>query len=249
MFQQITHFEHEDPSISQDDVKLTQLLTALKALKSLQACSLPSVIDSMVNQEMPSEVGQVLSKLTDLQRLNLSFCNLKDHLACVLQPLRQRIKFLNLKDCRLSTCDLQFLSSWRGISSVRELNVSSNCLKNQEELMMSVLRRTPRLICLSMSYCSLDASAQRSVCRELCTSTSYLKVLCTQSYTPLPEGQTLDLLKVCCDIRNLQKITLFPEVYAFPGENEHEREWNKYHILRLCYHYLSARGLRAVQVD
>lgn len=75
-----------------------------------------------------------------------------------------------------------------------------------------------------------------------CKECSRLKVLCMQSYTPPSHEDIIQLLYICAQIRTLQKIILFPESYAFPGNIEQEREINKYHTLRFSYRYLDLRG-------
>jgi len=44
----------------------------------------------------------VLKALPLLRRLNLSYCNVRNHLSVVLYGVRQRLVYVNLKDTRLN---------------------------------------------------------------------------------------------------------------------------------------------------
>ena len=70
-----------------------------------------------------------------------------------------------------------------------------------------------------------------------------------QGYTPLPQNDILELLHITAQIRSIQKVVLFPESYGFPGNNELEREMNKYHTMRFSYRYLKMRGRQDVELE
>ena len=215
------------------------LVEAFDSLRHLVACSLPSSIDVLLNQDMATQLNKALLKLRHLQRLNFSYCNLRNQLHLLLGGMRQRISYLNLKDCRLQQEDLNFLISWRPLTVLRELNLSCNTLNHQVAIVF--LEKMPRITCFSVSHCALNMHAQLMIAREgrACPK---LKVLCMQGYTPLPRTDVMDLLHICALIPTLQKVVLFPESYAFPGNDDYERQLNKYHMLSLCYRYLSLRN-------
>jgi len=68
-----------------------------------------------------------------LRRLNLSYCNVRDRLSLVLDSVRQRLVYVNLKDSRLSEDDLFFLAGWRTIAGLREINLSCNDLQHLDQ--------------------------------------------------------------------------------------------------------------------
>lgn len=82
-----------------------------------------------------------------------------------------------------------------------------------------------------------------------CKECSRLKVLCAQSYTPPEHDDLMRLLNICVQISTLQKVVLFPESYAFPGNVERERELNKLHTMRFSYRYLGMRGRLDLQLE
>jgi len=97
-----------------------------------------------------------------LRRLNLSYCNVRNRLAVVLDGVRQRLVYVNLKDTRLSEDDLFFLASWRTLAGLRELNLSCNDLQHLDQVVIAMLERMPYITCLSISFCSLSVSSQVS---------------------------------------------------------------------------------------
>ena len=70
-----------------------------------------------------------------------------------------------------------------------------------------------------------------------------------QGYTPLPQNDTLDVLRVCVQMPRLQKVILFPEVYAFPGNNDAERQVHKVHMMRSSYRYLEMRSRPDIELE
>ena len=80
-------------------------------------------------------------------------------------------------------------------------------------------------------------------------SRSCFQVLCMQGYTPLPQNDILEILHITAQIRSIQKVVIFPESYGFPGNNELEREMNKYHTMRFSYRYLKMRSREDVELE
>lgn len=237
----IRNFEYENAMLSHDDVKVTSLLDTVGILTNLTSLSLPDCINVTVNDRVAADLAACLQQLPALRRLNLSYCNVKRCLGVILGRLRQRLVYLNLKDCRLTEDDLFFLSSWRRLSSLRELNLSCNDLQHLDQTVIAMLERMTQITCFSVSFCSMSVGSQLLIARE-CKECSRLKILCIQGYTPPSNDDILELLLICSQIRTLQKAVLFPETYAFPGNVEREREMNKYHTLRFSYHYLELCG-------
>jgi len=103
-----------------------------------------------------------------LRRLNLSYCNVRSRLSVVLDGLRQRLVYINLKDTRLSEDDLFFLAGWRTLAGLRELNLSCNDLQHLDQVVITMLERMPYITCLSISFCSLSISSLVTVNTVLC---------------------------------------------------------------------------------
>lgn len=237
----VRNFEYEDAALCHDDVKVTSLLDTVSSLVNVTVLSVPDCINVTISPSMSAELGSCLRQLPHLRRLNLSYCNIKGRLSEVLGRLRQRLVYVNLKDCRLTEDDLFFLAGWRLLAGLRELNLSCNDLQHLDQVVISLLERMPHITCLSVSFCSLSIQSQMLIVRE-CKECSRLKVLCVQGYTPPSNEDILQLLSVCAQIRTLQKAVLFPESYAFPGNVEDERELNKYQTLCFSYRYLELCG-------
>ncbi len=238
--QRITHFEYEDPSLLRDESKLHSLLEGISKMTTLFGLSLPNTVDTVLCPGVAERLSTVIQKLPYLHRLGLQYCNLKGRLRDVLAGVNQRLSYLNLKDCRLLDEDLFFLLSWRPASWLRELNLSCNNFQYLEDVMIALLKRIPALTCLGLSHSSLSTHSMVHILRG-CKRCVHLKTLSIQGYIPLPEPGTLELIHVCSQIRTLQKLILFPETYAFPGQNDVEREMNKSHTMSLSYRYLAMR--------
>ena len=82
-----------------------------------------------------------------------------------------------------------------------------------------------------------------------CCELRDLKVFCMQSYVPNKYDILMELLDIVSNIQSLQKINLLPEVYAFPGNNDTERELSKFHIMRVCYRFLELKNRPEIQLD
>jgi hypothetical protein len=209
----------------------------VSTFKHLVALSLQSSVDIKNNQQMPSSINKLLRKLKYIQRLNFSYCNLVGRLSTILGGLNHAFSYVNLKDCRLDEEDLSFLSRWKGIKHVQELNLSCNNLSTFGDMVIHMIRSMRKITCFSVSHCQLSTHSLALILREF-KQCPHTKVLCIHGYTPLPQDGTLELLSLCAQIRTLQKAILFPESYGFPGNNEREREMNRYHMYRFSYRYL-----------
>jgi len=83
----------------------------------------------------------VYQTLPLLRRLNLSYCNVRNQLKTLLDGVRQRLVYVNLKDTRLSEDDLFFLAGWRTLAGLRELNLSCNDLQHLDQVSGSFSKR------------------------------------------------------------------------------------------------------------
>lgn len=247
--QRITHFEVEDPTLSRSEKKFDSFINAILELRHIIALSLPGSIDTTVNEDMCTRLNEALQKCEYLERINLNYCNLKGRLSDLLSGLRQRLTFLSLKDCRLNEIDGNFITQWHPVEGLRELNLSCNSMPYMDRVIITLISKMYHITCLSVSYCSLSIQSQVNVVRECEESCHHMKVLSMQSYTPLSPNNILQILRFCSQIPSLQKALLFPEAYAFPGNNDQERAWNKYHALRISYRYMIARGREDILLE
>jgi len=244
----ITNFEYDDPMLSQCQSKVDALLDSLTCLRNLTMLSLPDCVNVRVNETIACQLNEVLFSLKHLQRLNFSYCNIKGQLHELLGGLKQRLIYLNLKDCRLTEDDVMFLVTWRPLCGLRELNLSCNNLQFCDELIRDALQRMTHITCLSVSFCSLGIESQVMLARA-CKECSRLKILCIQGYTPPTAEGLQQLLNISAQIRTLQKAVFFPESYAFPGNVEQEREINKFQTLAFSYRYLEQRGRPDIRLE
>jgi len=125
-----------------------------------------------VNQVYTTLCVAYVKALPLLRRLNLSYCNVRSRLSVVLDAVRQRLLYLNLKDTRLNEDDLFFLANWRTLAGLRELNLSCNDLQHLDQVVIAMLERMAYITCLSISFCSLSVSSQVSI-QYVCNMTMY----------------------------------------------------------------------------
>ena len=220
----------------------------LGTLTSLSTLSLPNSVDVKSNPQMASSLNKIIRKLKYIQKLNFSYCNLIGQLYTLLGGIKNHLIYLNLRDCRLNEEDLLFLSRWRCLGSLNELNLSCNNLSTCESSVIKMTSSMRKLTCFSISFCQLNTHSLALIVRQ-CRQCRGLKTLCIQGYTPLPQAGTLELLSLCSNIHSLQKVALFPEDYGFPGNTETERKMNRYHAFRLSYRYLKMRARLDIEVQ
>ena len=247
-FQRITHFEVEDSKLPLDDERFQSLIDGIPAMRHLYALSLPSSVDTNTNQGMARSLNVVLRKVRHLQRLNFSYCNLAGQLTNLLEGLQQRLVYLNLTDCRLVDSDINFLATWRNIAFLRELNLSSNTLSNFESQIIGMLEKMKAISCFAVSFTALSLHSLVLIARQ-CKECSRMKVLGMQTYAPLPVQDVLEILSITSRMPLLQKMLIFPGVYAFPGSSVADREEQRIHLILTSYRYLAMRGRHDIEIE
>ena len=219
--------------------KFDDLLEALLLMSNIEALSLPNTVHVNVHTNAAYELNQVLQQLHGLRKLNFWSSNLRDNLDLLLNDLDLPVIYLNLRDCRLSKSDMEFLLQWGPLSGLRELNLSRNNLKNVVYLAVSLIQRLPQIICYSMSYCCFSVVGIKQIVRK-CLDCPNLKILGIQPFTPAPIDDIKMILEDCANIPSLQRLLLLPEAYAFPGNNELSRFQNRELLIRTCTEFLDA---------
>ena len=71
---------------------------------------------------------------------------------------------------------------------------------------------------------------------------SKLKVIYIQPFTPPKMHEILDILHSFCAIKSLQKFCFLPSLYAFPDNNDYERELAAMKVIQVCTSILESRG-------
>ena len=208
-------------------------------MSNIEALSLPNTVHVNVHTNAAYELNQVLQQLHGLRKLNFWSSNLRDNLDLLLNDLDLPVIYLNLRDCRLSKSDMEFLLQWGPLSGLRELNLSRNNLKNVVYLAVSLIQRLPQIICYSMSYCCFSVVGIKQIVRK-CLDCPNLKILGIQPFTPAPIDDIKMILEDCANIPSLQRLLLLPEAYAFPGNNELSRFQNRELLIRTCTEFLDA---------
>jgi hypothetical protein len=206
-------------------------------MPNLIALSLPCTLDVTVSPSLVIKLSKILRTLKSLRKLNVSYCNLKSHLSTLLEGIRHPMMYLNLRDCRLAEADLNFLLQWKPLKGLRELNLSRNSMQDYENYCISLLSKMDIVSCFSLSYCSLTVPSMQKIIAE-CLFSQSLKIISLQSFTPPPWEDIHDLLHSYAKIQSLQKCVILPESYAFPGNNDDERQRNKSRVVSRCYSYL-----------
>ncbi|CAL1528753.1 unnamed protein product [Lymnaea stagnalis] len=244
----LTHIEIEDSEVCSDPCRWECLLEGLSQLSELQCLSLPNSIHVTLLPTALSQLCAVFKSLSNLRKLNLASCTLKDSLDSLLSYLTCSLTYLNLRDCRLTPSDIRSLLVWSKLSSLRELNLSRNNLSSLSPLIANMLVRMELITCFSVSFCSLTLEGIRHIVRH-CMDCSYLKVLCVQSFIPPPSYEVRGILEDCANISTLQKCVLLPEAYAFPGTHISQRADNHSRTVILCSQYLDQLGRSDIELE
>jgi len=259
----ITHLELRDMAIAAADVDLDHLVTALKSLPMLTALGLCRVLNfyperfaagrSGNNTNNPelrmrmlcAQFNKVLSDMEFLSKLDLSHCYLRGRLRSILDGCAQPITFLCLQDCRLLARDFNFLQNWKALKSVEELNISMNDLSLLPDVPINVVSDKPFLSCFSVSFCGLTPDAIVNFASH-CEQSASLKMLCAECIVPPANHQLMDIMHAWSKISPLQKLYVLPSRFAFPGQDDAERERNEHHAYNVCYAVMETLGRRDI---
>ena len=182
--------------------------------------------------------SRLLRRLIYLRKLDLSYSYLQSNIRLLFSGLIQPLEYLNLQDCRLVTADLEFLLSMRNLRYLNELNLSMNnfCTRACSTVVLQLIPRCPQLTTLSISYCSLQASTIGQLADyflELNNRTN-ISLLSLKSIIPYHNYEFDFLLQKFGQILSLKKLFLFPQLYAYPGANDEERELVARDLYRRC---------------
>jgi hypothetical protein len=146
-----------------DEDQVDIMLEGLSLLPNIKSLSLPNTIHCDQNENVASKLNKVLGPMDNLQKLSLSLCNLKGNVCSLLKGLKQKFTFLSLRDCRLSDSDMQFLLEWPVTSTLLDLNISRNNLRNSFQNVLSLIETLEEVRCFSISYCSFSPAEIRHV--------------------------------------------------------------------------------------
>lgn len=224
------------------------MLEGILLLPNLKALSLPNTIHTDIYPESAPKLNMMLKNMKSLKKLNFSSSNLKDSLNVLLNGLSS-IQYLSLRDCRLTQIDLQFLLNWDSSPGLVEINLSRNNLKTLASLCAQLIETMKKLVCFSASYCSFTVHDLQSIVAKCCDTCTCLKLLGLQTYTPLPLEDIKSILQEASSIDTLQRCLLFPEHYAFPGNNELSRYENKENLVETCEEFLANIGRSDIEID
>jgi len=249
----ITHLELRDMTIAAGDTDLDHLVIALKSLPMISALGLCRVLnfypERFTKDGNPEtrmrmvccQFNKVLSEMEFLSKLDLSHCFLRGRLRSILDGCLQPFTYLCLQDCRLVARDFNFLANWKPMSSVEEFNISMNDLSLLPDIPIHIIHNKPFLSCLSISYCGLTPESIVHIVSK-CIEISSLKMLCVECIVPPASHQLLDLMHVASKIPCLQKLFVLPSRFAFPGQDDTEREQNEHHAYSVCYAVMETLG-------
>ncbi|KAK3082745.1 hypothetical protein FSP39_004153 [Pinctada imbricata] len=244
----ITHLQIEDDTICKDEGRFASFLEGLSLLPNLKTLSLPTTIHVEYLPNTAVNLNSTLRNLPNLLRLKFSGGSLKDNLHIILNGLAQNIISLCLRDCRLSEVDVDFLLKWDKLKGIKDLNLSRNTINMATGTVLEIIDSMPKLICLGLSYCSFGPADLQRITKK-CIDCQSLKVLTVQSFTPLSMPETQSLLRDVCDITSLQKCILFPESFAFPGQNEFRRQENREEMIEDCDYFLAEMGRPDIELE
>lgn len=139
----------------------------------------------------------------------------------------------------------------KSLRTCKELNLSMNDFSQSHSTVFNIISNCTQLNCLSISYCQIpiDIICQNLVARILLPAVtndtiafSKLKVIYIQPFTPPKMHEILDILHSFCAIKSLQKFCFLPSLYAFPGNNDYERELAAMKVIQVCTSILESRG-------
>lgn len=197
-----------------------------------------------------------------LKKLDLSFNFLRSRLFSLMRSLVQPLEYLNLQDCRLDSTDIAYLnttSMLKALRSCKELNLSMNDFSQSHTILFNIIGNCVHLNCLSISYCQIpidiicqlarilsaaaaQANEQNDERASAAAAFSQLKVVFIQPFTPPKMHEIIDLIHSFSALTSLQKFFFLPSLYAFPGNNDLEREASAMSIITTCSSILESKN-------
>lgn len=204
-----------------------------------------------------SRINRALRRSYKLKKIDLSFNFLRSRLFSLLRGLVQPLEYLNLQDCRLDSTDVAYLNTLNMLKTLRsckELNLSMNDFSQSHTIIFNVISNCTQLNCLSLSYCQIpiDIICQNLVGRILLGENNVsnfpkLKVIYVQPFTPPKMHEILDILHSFSQLKTLQKFCFLPSLYAFPGNNDAEREISAMKVIQICASILESKGRNDIE--
>lgn len=253
----LTHICLKDLFMIETPSDISILCSVLEKLSNLVAISLVRVLNfypvNYTNEEIThlcSRFNKSLKRCYKLKKIDFSFNYLRSRLNLLLRGLVQPLEYLNLQDCRLDSEDISFLNTppiLKSLKSCKELNLSMNDFSNTYTTIFNIISNCDRLNCLSISHCQipLETICQSLVNKYLLADMkkfSKLKYVMIQPFTPPKMHEIIDVLHTFSLLPSLQKLSFLPSLYAFPGNNENDREHNAIKVIRVCAGILESRG-------
>ncbi|CAF0790880.1 unnamed protein product [Didymodactylos carnosus] len=249
----ITHLHLSDINMDATEKELTLLVRCLSNLRNLRVLCLQRILNLYPQRythvhfltDLCQDFNRLFRRLIYLRKLDLSYSYLRSHIRTLLTGLIQPLDYLNLQDCRLTSIDIEFINSMRNIRYIRELNLSMNDFSTCSTIIINIVEKIPNLVSLSLAYCQLNPSTlvQLATCfksvNEQKTSIRYLSL---KGFIPYLNWEFLDLLHAYANLMTLKKLLLFPQLYAYPGANDDEREITARDLYRRCCTILQTLG-------
>jgi hypothetical protein len=195
-------------------------------------------------------INKTLKRSYKLKRIDFSFNFLRSRLYSLLRGIMQPLEYLNLQDCRLDSTDIAFLNTsnmLKCLKSCKELNLSMNDFSQSHTILFNIISNCCQLNCLSLSYCQISFEL---ICQDLVGNIllkkeknfNNLKYVCIQPFTPPKMYEIMDILHAFSMLKSLQRLCFLPSLYAFPGNNDYERELAADKIILTCGGILESKG-------
>lgn len=145
-------------SISAQGLSLLQ--PELIKLTNLQALDMSlNGLDIVTSNHACVTLAHVFSNLPHLRRLDLGGNRTKDRLETILSVLSQGLEFLGLCGCTVTENDLRYLQRSHHVSTLQELDLSSNTLHalRMHEVLILLSLLTSSLTVLELEHCHITA--------------------------------------------------------------------------------------------
>ncbi|CAF4141453.1 unnamed protein product [Didymodactylos carnosus] len=249
----ITHLHLSDINMEATEKELTLLVRCLSNLRNIRVLCLQRILNFYPQRythvhfltDLCQDFNRLFRRLIYLRKLDLSYSYLRSHIRTLLTGVIQPLDYLNLQDCRLTSVDIEFIHSMRNIRYIRELNLSMNDFSMCSTLIVNIVEKIPNLVSLSLAYCQLHTSTlvQLAGCfKPINESQTSIRYLSLKSFIPYLNWEFLDLMHAFANITTLKKLLLFPQLYAYPGANDDEREIAARDLYRRCCTILQTLG-------